>query len=71
MIVAITISNSQMFYQGFLSAKHSLHFMDNEGIYSVEKNLVKHFFILPNEEFRGYLARWSFLRSTRELDRLA
>ena len=44
MIVAITISNSQVFYQGFLSTKHSLHFMDNEGIYSVRKEFGKALF---------------------------
>ena len=35
------------------------------------KKLVKHFFLLPNREFRRYLARWPFSRSTNEFDSLA
>ena len=38
MIMGITISNSQVY---FLSEKHSLHFVGDDGIYSVGEDLVK------------------------------
>ena len=31
------------------------------------KNLERHFSFLPNREFRGYLTRWPFLRSTCQM----
>ena len=31
------------------------------------KNLVKQLFVLPNTMFRGYLARWHFSLSAREM----
>ena len=39
--MGITISNLKCIFQGFLSEKHSLHFVGNKGIYSVGKDLVK------------------------------
>ena len=41
MIVGIKISNSQVFLLGFSLWKHSLHFVDNKGIYSVGKEFGK------------------------------
>ena len=41
MIVGITISNSQVYILGFFFEKHSLQYVSNEGIYSVDKDLVK------------------------------
>ena len=42
MIMGITISNSQVYFLGFLSEKHSLQYVGNKGIYSVGKDLVKY-----------------------------
>ena len=39
MIVGITISNSQVYF--FFPEKHSLQFVGNESIYSVDKDMVK------------------------------
>ena len=41
MIVGITISNSQVYFLGFFSEKHSLQFVDNKSIYIVRKDMVK------------------------------
>ena len=57
MIMCITISNSQVFLLGFSLWKYSLDSVGNEGIYSVGKEFGKTLFILPNKEFREYLAR--------------
>ena len=41
MTVGITISNSQVYLLGFSLKKHSLQFVGNEGIYSVDKEFGK------------------------------
>ena len=39
--MGIIISNSQVYFLGFLFEKHSLHFVGNKGIYSMGKDLIK------------------------------
>ena len=61
MIVGMTISNSQVFCQGFLSEKHSLHFMGNEVIYSVGKEFGKTLFHFAKQRVSWVPREMAFL----------
>ena len=61
MIIGMTISNSQVFCQGFFSEKYSLHFVGNEGIYSIGKEFGKVLFHFAKQRVSWVPHKMAFL----------